>query len=323
MSRLPNVLAAEIVACQKTLEQKISDQGPTPLRVDPHLLGLGLRELTVERGIFTTYTHEKTGPTSWYANAGTPKEAINAKLNEVAPLYAQVASGSFPNLVGDALEIVVQRSLTELRTAHPNFDFLGSFDLATDKNKQGRFVKVEPPAVLSGKKCARIPDFFLTGFPFGTLSIECKNLREWIYPHHRLIADLIAKSIETDTIPCLVARRIHYTTLTNFFVPAGILAHESYYQYYPSDHADLAAAVQQKRSLGFSDVRATEEPHPRTVKFFSGNLIKVAPAMAEKFRKNRDALAAYVNDEINLAQLYNEIDSPAKGNWTDLKDIPF
>jgi hypothetical protein len=34
--RIQSILDRETVAHQKTLEQKISDQGPTPLRVDHH-----------------------------------------------------------------------------------------------------------------------------------------------------------------------------------------------------------------------------------------------------------------------------------------------
>lgn len=107
MARLPNVLERETVAHQKTLEQKISDQGPSPLRVDPHLLGLAIRELANERGILRPYTHNATGTAPWYANARANPEIVQKKLNELAPLYAKVSIGNFSNLVGDALEVIV------------------------------------------------------------------------------------------------------------------------------------------------------------------------------------------------------------------------
>ena len=164
MRRLPNVLDREVVSCQKTLEQKISDQGPSNReKVDPHLLGLAIRELSVERKFLTVHHHSATGDIPWFSNAKTPIEEITTKLDHIAPLYSSVASGQFPNLVGDALEIVVAKCLFQLNNEAPRYDFLGSFDLASPKNKQGQFVKTEPPNTISGRKCLKIPDFFLSG----------------------------------------------------------------------------------------------------------------------------------------------------------------
>lgn len=326
MLRLPNVLDREVVACQKTLEQKISDQGPAGQRADPHLLGLALKELSLERRLLAVHTHPATTDISWYANARTPAEVVQEKLNVVAPLYAKVATGQFPNLVGDALEVITYKCLMELHRSAPRHDFLGSMDLVSSKNKHGRYIKVEPPNSISGNKCLKVPDFFLGGFSFGNICIECKNLREWIYPRNGLIRDLIRKGVETDTIPLLIARRLHYTTITNLFVPAGIMSHESYYQYYPSDNGELASAVSEKRSLGFSDVRATEQPDKRTQNFFLGNLPKFADNMAVRFRANKSALIDFADGNINLAQLYNAIGSPAAGKWVDAnadEEIPF
>jgi hypothetical protein len=118
-----------------------------------------------------------------------------------------------------------------------------------------------------------------------------------------------------DAVPLLIARRIHYTTLTNFLEPAGIIAHESFHQYYPSDRAELAARVRDKRSLGFTDVLATEEPHRRTSTFFDTALPAIVNFMAQRWSANAAALVAYAKGEINLAQLYTDIGSPAGGKW--------
>jgi hypothetical protein len=71
----------------------------------------------------------------------------------------------------------------------------------------------------------------------------------------------------------------------NFLEPAGIIAHESLFHYYPSDKTDIAEKVKHARSLGFTDVTATEEPHPRTVKFFEQDLPKIVEPVAEKWHK--------------------------------------
>jgi len=320
-ARLPNVLEREVVACQKTLEQKISDQGPNHMRVDPHLLGLAIQELTAERRILTKYKHSSTHRINWYANARTLTDDVHQKLDKVAPLYAQVAIGDFGNFLGDALEVIVFKTLRALNQSTPRYTFNGAFDLTGPRTKENRYRKIEPPQVISGHETKYRADFILYGFESGPLCIECKNYREWIYPHHEIISNLIVTAAEMRTTPLLIARRIHYTTITNFLKPAGILAHETYYQYYPAEYQDLAKQAKHKRSLGFSDIRATEEPEPRTLKFFQTDLPKVVDDAAERFKRNRDNLLEYAREDINLAQLYTAIDSPAGGKWLEPEDL--
>jgi hypothetical protein len=159
-------------------------------------------------------------------------------------------------------------------------------------------------------------DFFQFGHDPGAACIECKNLREWLYPDHPLIKELIIKAADLDMIPVLIARRLHYTTRTNLLAPAGIIAHESLFQYYPLDQADIASQVKHARSLGFTDVIATEDPHPRTVKFFAEILPAIIGYMSERWFQNKDSLLAFAHGEIQLAQLYTEIGSQAGGKWT-------
>jgi len=75
--------------------------------------------------------------------------------------------------------------------------------------------------------------------------------------------------------------------------------------------------VRHKRSLGFTDVVATEEPHSRTKRFFQSILPSIVPRMAVQWKANQDYLLEYAHDEINLAQLYTAIGSPAGGKWQD------
>lgn len=83
---------------------------------------------------------------------------------------------------------------------------------------------------------------------------------------------------------------------------------------------DLAERAKHKRSLGFTDVIATEDPHPRTVKFFNRILPKIVDYMGERWKANRSALVDYAVGDINLAQLYTAIDSPAGGKWEDYEN---
>ena len=284
--------------------------------MDPHLIGLAIFDL-IELRRLRRHTHPATGSKPWYANPGTSDDAVAARLDDLAPLYASISGDGFGNLIGDALEVIVFKCLDKINAADPRYTYQGHFKLDKPKNKNGRYRKIQPPKTIARKTTQKEADFIQFGHEVGPLCIECKNYREWLYPNHKIIRDLIITSAELGTIPVLIIRRIHYTARTNFLKPAGIIAHETYFQYYPSDQAELADKVKHRRSLGFTDVTATEEPHPRTVKFFNETLPNIVGFMAEHWEANKPALLRYAYEEINLAQLYTEIRSPAGGKWQD------
>jgi hypothetical protein len=317
--RIASILDREIVSHQKTLEQKIAEQGPTPQRVDPHLIGLAVMDLQQLRRL-RTHHHPATGDAGWYSNLLTPDAMIRQRLSELAPLYASVSGSGFGNLTGDALEIVVFKCLDAIFSANARFAYQGYFHLSGPKDANDRYKKTQPPRTIGANSTTKEADFLQFGHDAGPLCIECKNYREWIYPHHGIIKQLIVKADDLGAVPVLIARRIHYTTKTNLLEPAGIVAHESYFQYYPSDRAELAERVRDKRSLGFTDVMATEDPHPRTVKFFTSILPKILPQMASRWTSSREALREYAVGNINLAQLYTEVGSPAGGKWQDYEE---
>jgi hypothetical protein len=119
-----------------------------------------------------------------------------------------------------------------------------------------------------------------------------------------------------------IGRRIHYTARENLFIPAGIVFHESYYQYYdPTDH-QIADQAKNKALLGFSDIRATHEPDVRTLRFFADYLPKVLTEAGPRWAATRNFAYAYAKGEMNLAQLYTEIGSPAGGKWINQEDEP-
>ena len=206
--------------------------------------------------------------------------------------------------------------MDQVYTADPRFAYQGRFHLNEPK-KLGRYRKTQPPKTIGNRSTQKEADFLQFGHAAGPLCIECKNYREWIYPHHDIISELIVKSAELGALPVLIARRIHYSAKTNLLEPAGIIAHETYYQDYPADHTALAAKVKHKRSLGFTDVAATEDPHPRTVKFFTKTLPTIVSRLAAQWNANQSALIDYARSQINLAQLYTAIGSPAGGKWQE------
>ncbi|MCP4308856.1 MAG: hypothetical protein GY788_29070 [bacterium] len=315
-NRTQTILDREQVSHQKTLEQKIAEQGPYNQRVDPHLIGLAILDL-LNQNRLRKHTHPATGSKPWYANLLTPDEKVRPKLDELAPLYASVSGDGFGNQTGDALEVVVYKCLDQIYSDNPRYTYQGHFHLDEPKNDQRRYRKTQPPKHIGTCTTEKEADFLQFGHDIGPLCIECKNYREWLYPHHEIIKDLIVKSAELGAVPVLIARRIHYTAISNLLEPAGIIAHETYYQYYPANEATLAERVRHKRSLGFTDVTATEEPHPRTTKFFTTLLPKIVDAMGTRWNKNRPALVDFAAGNINQAQLYTAIQSPAGGKWRE------
>src|SRR5258707_3726996 len=201
--RVQSILDREIVAHQKTLEQKISDQGPTPQRVDPHLVGLAIKDL-LNLNRLRVYQH--SGTKSWYANPATPEPSVAERLAILAPLYASISGAGFGNLTGDALELIVFKCLDRIQRASPRYTYQGFFHLDQPKNEQHRYRKTQPPKHIGARATAKEADFLQFGHAAGPLCIECKNYREWIYPHHQVISQLIVKSVELGAVPVLIAR---------------------------------------------------------------------------------------------------------------------
>jgi len=312
--RIQSILDRDIVAHRKTLEQKIAEQGPTGQRVDPHLVGLAIMDLQETRRL-RDHSHPSDQKTQWYSNLLAKDDQIAERLDELAPLYSQITGGGFGNLTGDALEVITFKCLRGIFERNGRYAYLGYFYLDRPKDKHGRYQKNQPPKSLAGGTTIKEADFVQYGHEAGPLCIECKNYREWIYPQDNKIKELIIKAYELQTIPVMIARRIHYAALTNLLEPAGIISHESYFQYYPADQSDLADRARHARSLGFTDVRASEEPDKRTVKFFNDALPKIVGPMAVKWHRHRDTLYDYAKNNMNISELYTAIGSPAGGKW--------
>ena len=158
------------------------------------------------------------------------------------------------------LTLLVFQRLQPIHAAKPRFAYRGYFHLNQPKNAQGRFQKIQPPKELSPEALpAKEADFILFGYDVGPLCIECKNYREWLYPHEPYIANLIIKAINCGAMPVSAAPSdTLYEVLGRCLAPAGIVAHESYFGIYASDKATLAEQVKNKRLLGFTDVLASE-----------------------------------------------------------------
>jgi hypothetical protein len=151
--RILNVLEREQIAGIRTLEMKICDAGPLPLRVEPHVLGLAGLEL-LNRNRVAVHQHPLTDTHSWYAPIRLPEAVYRQKLASLVETYLATTNATFTHVLGDPLEITVFKILREMKLSEPRFTYLGSFNLAA-RFPDGRFRKTEPAinyneAVLDG-----------------------------------------------------------------------------------------------------------------------------------------------------------------------------
>jgi hypothetical protein len=296
LRRLVNVLDEHLICGIRTLEAKISEAGPPDQRIDPHLLGIALKDLA-DRG---RVLHRAEPSTSWYAYPRRSTTPVEEKLREIARVHAE--TGRHAADIGDALEATICAALQNVGAA-----FRGRVREIPDER---RFEKTPPPQTLLGHTTTRLPDFIVFDDNAGPINIECKNTREWIYLESEELKQVIITAYELHTTPLFASRKIHYTASTNLMEPAGILIHESYNQYYPTYLQAVAEQARHVDNLGYSDILIGTTPTPRTQKFFSTLLPRPAQEAQRKFERHRDALYEFAKEQLPRDELYRAIGSP-------------
>src|SRR6266849_812383 len=110
-NRLAKILRTHIIATERTLEQKISDAGPTDQRIEPFILTKALRDLG-HTGVVKSRLIVRT---PWYFLQATPVEEVDKRLNELVPIYEATQTGDMAGRLGQALEIAVYKGLLATR----------------------------------------------------------------------------------------------------------------------------------------------------------------------------------------------------------------
>ena len=290
--RIINILRKYGVGTMRMLEQKISDGGPNPQRIDPHLLTKSRLEL-LGRGVLLT---RKEGNTQWHCLDESDKTFVEERFTELRALHSRTERREFTDRMGDTAEIAVMKAMQRNR-----LHFFGHFTDLNEHEDNRRYMKHDPDyfsgmAINDGKL-----DYILVNRDAGGMGIEIKNTREWIYPEKQIITDLLRKCLQIDVVPVLVARRIHYTTFS-VLNACGAVIHQFYNQLYPYAEADLAALVRDKNKMGYSDVRVGNEPDTRMLRFFGNSIPFVAAASREKFDQRKELIDRYVNGPMNYIE---------------------
>jgi hypothetical protein len=308
-ARLVNVLKTQRAAGQRTLEQKISDAGPNPLRVDPHVL-TNARTILEAHG---TIIRLLRGTTTWYALKSTPPAEVEAKLALLSPIHAELSSQAFNMRLGQTLELATFKAL-----CRGKLQFLGGFHDLDEHADDKLYSKEDPSLILSGRRMPGTKRFDFLAFedlraPAG---IEVKNVREWLYPDRDEIRDLLLKACAVPAVPVLIARRIPYVTFKLISAIGGII-HQTYNQLFPSTDAALAAKASDKHLLGYHDVRLGNEPDARLTKFITENLPTLIQPSHKRFLAFLDIASPYATGAMPYEEFAARIRRRLEGTSED------
>lgn len=288
--RLLSVIGKHVAAIPRTIEQKISDAGPLNQRIDPHILVPVRNELVDGGELVRIRRHSR----DWYAVSGTPEKALTERIDTQFEVLRLTLDNAFAHRVGDVLEIATFRALRDV-----GLPSLGGFRGLQNEPTTKTPKKEEPPSIFSGRELAGNKKFdFLVG-PNGVWAgIECKNIREWLYPDREEIRHMLRKAIELDIPPILIGRRIPFVT-RRLLQPAGVLLWETRNQFYPGEYDNLAQQMREKESLGFFDIKVTDYPTTQLRDFITRIIPEDLPEAREKFDEFKDLLGDYAYGQLN------------------------
>jgi hypothetical protein len=290
---------------------KISDSGPMAQRVNPHVL-TRVRNDQRDAGRLIVVSQV------WYHRYNETKARVNQRLGLLKPIYAATNNPSLKLRLGQTLEIAIWRSLEQ-----GPLDFVGGFPDLDDHDDSTLYSKEEPPLRFSGKKMPGDKRFdFLVFHPnAGSIGIEAKNIREWVYPNRSEVKELLYKAVVSDTLPVLIARRIPYVT-RRLLETCGVLLFENYNQLYPNADAAIATQAAQKDLLGYHDIRVGNQPNERLSRF----IVETVPAYAEearaRFDQYKDLLWQFAAGDLYYAAFAARVRRREQGQPEDSDDPP-
>jgi hypothetical protein len=281
--RIQSVLAAQGVANLRTLEQKIADAGPNPLRVQPHILTDVKNEL-LKQG--TVAAIDLKGA-QWLHLASTPADRVQARLAELGPLWEAFTAC---RQTGQALEIAVFRAILEA----PAVTAFGGFHDLTAHGDDRLYAK-EEVKIFNGNSIGNRSLDFIVNADGIYCGIEVKNIRPWLYPHDKEVIAALQKALKLGVVPVIIARRIPYVTF-RLLGTCGVVMHETYNQRMANADAALADRARHKDLLGYHDIRVGNLPDQRLTHFMTNNLAKVAKDAEAKLKAYDDLLSAFANE---------------------------
>jgi hypothetical protein len=146
---------------------------------------------------------------------------VQKRLAEQVPVFQALNHGSISKRLGQTLEIATYRALLESGS-----EFFGRFKDPNAHDDGTLYAKEEPPQHIGSRSLIgdQRLDFLARHPEAGHLGIECKNVREWLYPDRQEIDEVLATCIKLDSVSVLIGRRIPYVTFI-LLTTCGVIVH--------------------------------------------------------------------------------------------------
>jgi len=331
--RIIKYLSQYSIASNAMIVHRLAETGPN--RLNPHIISIALKQLLKERVINRKpkpFPNEVNIPCYFYTfHEKTKPEAVKKRLHAIFyPLNRlknnkEETHKKLHKLLGNALEIPVYERLNKL-AADNKLVLKGKFKNYTPEDHT-KAKKTGLTKIINNIKTQGWVDFILQT-QNDTAIIECKNIREYIYPNNEEFRRFLQKALNTNTIPVYIARKHHFTM--NIFRLCGVITHDTQKQIFPPNEADFALMIRKtepknENIIGFHDIAIHNEHeiykddpeyiYNKNIDHFNSNLDKfvftnLLPSIkkAKKlFDYAKPFLQKWLNKEISLTELYQAV----------------
>lgn len=319
--RIASILKTYRISYSKHLEIKISEAGPSHMRPEPFILNKALKQLEKDKAIQVLHSNPKIyGPMDF----GRPGDTQRLKAFIDWWDFYQKQSQIEENC-GLVLEYLVSKTVEQ----DSNFLILGA---GPRYNDQGILHKLPGSEMLTfgnkqiyqGQTGAGLDLLMFDQEHSIPIGVECKNIREWIYPASPEVWRLIARACSIDCLPVLAARKISFITRAGIFYDMGILGFETHFQYFHNNVNSQTGykfkeRVIEKNRLGFADIKfikKKDSPPNHFSHFFSHILRENAEEYYERFLTKKPLLEEYaINKGLADPKLPNSERFPLYGEF--------
>lgn len=284
-ARIINILGKYRVCTKRQFETKISEAGPINMRPEPIFIMQAINELKRKDTIVEQPGSDSpTFFTFPSFNQNKEDQKRYKKLQKLHKKYRKLAQKR--DNCGDILEKVVYDSAIECKS----FSIVG---------KPGH-----PPQNVNGYDFTKIgsPEFVLMynspnpsyNKPIKAI-VECKNIRQWLYPDAHEIWEFLKKASLTGMIPILITRKIAYPT-RYLFMSIGAMGFEMHRQYFAPHLKEEMRDITNKDELGFHNIVFSEDKETRLINFFDNVVGKQIETLQQKFISAKDLVLYHTED---------------------------
>jgi hypothetical protein len=299
--RIRSILNEYRISYSRHLEIKISEAGPSNLRVEPSVLNSALKEL-IRDGVVTTVNNSPK--IIGAPDFGRPGDQARLRaFLEWRNLF--VSTSNNDPLCGLVLEYLLFESVKN----SPDYWVLGggpSFDNSglLHKPKGSEILSFDGKRIFKADDGAGFDLFIIDKKNHVPIGIEAKNIREWVYPASYEVWRMIARACTLECLPVLAARKISYITTAGLFSQFGILGFQTHFQYFASTvqkqtKYQFKDKVIDKNRLGFADIKLIKKKDQipnHFYSFFNNTLLNNSLDYYKMFMKNQKLLMKYAID---------------------------